>query len=1265
MIATLADPYVGPRPFTEEERIFGRDRERFELRTLLISERVALLYSPSGAGKTSLIRAGLTRDLLDAQFTVLPIIRVHLPLPPELATATAPRPNRYLISAIQSIEAGLRPAEPIPVAELAELTFDAYLGRRLPSVGSPDVALIFDQFEEILTLDATDQQAKAELFQQVGDALRGHNRWALFALREEHLAGLDPYVAALPTRARARMRLDLLTVDDARAAIQRPLEGTGVVFERAAADKLLDSLRRVRVQLPTGPEDRPGEYVEPVHLQVVCLRIWRQRGDAASIGVDQIGPEGDINRALGEYYDDEVRRIAGDSVPRQRAIRAWIEQNLMTPAGLRIPAFHEAAIRGGVADMMGPLVDAYLVRADRHRGTLWYELAHDRLIAPIGEQNARWFAANLSPFQHAARLWASEDQPESRLLVGNDLRAAEAWVAEHAGDLTDDEHDFLDACRRLRNEQEAGERRLRLYVMMAAVGAAVGLVLAAIMASLYFEAKTERQNAVAASAEAEAQRQDAVAAKVAAESERQNAVAARAAAVAGQEQEARARRLAQAGEVAATALAVLSFDPELSILLARRGVEMVADDPRAPARIQEALHRAVSTSRLQATLGGHTDEVTAVAYSPDRRWLASGSKDGTARVWDAERPTGPGREFRHRLDGEPTEVRAVAFDATGRLLLTAGTDGLVKVWDVDAGVLAGEPLRPGAAEADPERRPVNGIAVYRTGTGGAAGDTRVATAGADGTVRLWSLARRAELWRVRHPRSDNPPSDQVAVLAVAFSPDGRRLASGGADAVARVWDVDRRTEMTWSEPTSYGAASVAFSPDGQRLAVGHLGQTIQVVDVSGAPAGPAPEIVRLPGHAQGTRAVLFSPDPGGRWLVSAGGDRRVRFWEVRPEDGRFGNELFQLAGHTLGISGIAFHPDPARPTLATASLDGSARIWDQFGFAHDGELRDVAFSPDGRRIATASTDRFARIWDAAPDSTGYPGSAGGSPLLTLEHDRLVSRVVLSRDGTRVATASADRTAKIWNARTGVPLQILTGKHTDELNDVAFNHDGSLVATASRDFTAGIWDAASGQFLRSLRLDDWVYAVDFSPDGRLLATGDGTPTVTIWDTATWARASRFPLPNRSYAVTRIAFSPGGGRLAVATYEGQVFLLDATAALRASWQAHAGNVNSVAYSSDGKLLATAGQDGTVKLWDLADDARTPTLTLTLTLPDAVFAAAFDPTTGPTDRRLVTAGRDRQPHVFLLAPDRLLAYARSRVTRGLTAEECRRYLDREVCP
>jgi hypothetical protein len=252
------NPYVGPRAFRSGERLHGRDRETRRIVDLLIAERIVLLYSPSGAGKSSLINAALVPQLRAEQFQVSPSIRVGLET--HGVVRDADRHNRYLLSTLLSLEEGLRADRQRSVEQLVALGLDRYVHEwaLLDEAGAGNELLVFDQFEEILTVDPTDEDGRRAFFTDLGETLRDRGRWALFAMREDYVPGLDPYLALLPTKLRTRVRLDLLHEDPAMRAIQRPAAEAGREITDAAARRLVDELRLVHVQRSGERVPQPG-----------------------------------------------------------------------------------------------------------------------------------------------------------------------------------------------------------------------------------------------------------------------------------------------------------------------------------------------------------------------------------------------------------------------------------------------------------------------------------------------------------------------------------------------------------------------------------------------------------------------------------------------------------------------------------------------------------------------------------------------------------------------------------------------------------------------------------------------------------------------------------------------------------------------------------------------------------------------------------------------------------------------------------------------
>ena len=779
MANTRPNPYPGPRSFQQGERLFGRERETAELLDLLIAERIVLLYSPSGAGKTSLVQSALIPELACEGFRVLPIMRPGL-IP---AAPGANAANRYILSLLLSLEKDLPEAQQTRLAELAGVTLIDYLDRHPhpEAAGWHGDVLIFDQFEEILTTDPADQAGKAAFFEQVGKALRDRNRWALFSMREEFIAGLDPYLRAIPTRFDKghRYRLDLLGRDAARQAMQEPARAAGVAFTDAAADKLADDLRAIRVQLPDGSTSVvPGNTVEPVQLQVVCRRLWdRLPPDDEQIDVADVQEVGDVDSALRGYYADSVAAVAAKTGLRERALREWTETQLITEQGIRGQVLQGPAEspvgKNGLANQgIWPLVDAHLVRAEQRRGATWFELAHDRLIEPVRKDNAAWREAHFSSLQRQAALWDGQGRPKGLLLQGIALEAAEQWAVEHSDELEDHERDFVEACRDARSAA-ARERRQAQSIRWLAIGATVFAVVAALLAWNTFrqllvvdKARLQAENAAiaeaAAKSTAEARRYVAETAQAQAEAA---AIEARRAEATAQAERDRARQqsdLARSRQVAAVASDALTRDDGALALLLGVSARAITDTVES----EKIMHQALAGWRGRGVLGPQGGRVFSAEFSPDGRKVATVAEE-TVHLWEMD-----GQHRTLALRGHTAPVTDMEWSPDGRFVATVSRDGSGRLWDTETGL-----------EVWQAPVPNEGISVTFHPDG-----RTIAFGGDDGKITLWQVEPLAKLATLAHGSWGFP-------IRLNYSPDGQLLAAAYNDGLGRVWRDGQATEL--------------------------------------------------------------------------------------------------------------------------------------------------------------------------------------------------------------------------------------------------------------------------------------------------------------------------------------------------------------------------------------------------------------------------------------------------------------------------------------
>ncbi len=456
------NPYVGPRAFRSGEDLPARKQEIQELTDLLIAERIALLHAPSGAGKTSLIQAGVAPLLKhgpllrERSFRPTSLLRVKTPPP-----ADRPVHNRYVYSVALELLSDRDPAQ------LASMSLTEVVEAAIPPSKSRIPVLVFDQFEEILVLDPTDWDNQEVFFAELGSVLAARPIWALFAMREDYMGGLDRYLHHIPGYLQTTYRLDFLDVDGAKIAIQQPAAERGVVVTDEATDELVRRLRTMRVQSPSGGTDLvEGPYIQPFQLQVVCRNLWKaltkeKRRGFTTIDLDEVKRHADVGRSLRRYYRDAVTDVATATGADELVIRDWFETELITAQG-----FRNQTLTGPRSASANPvtvalaLEDAYLIHSDNRAGAIWYELAHDQFVTPILDDNRNWRNSRLESWQLRARDWQTKRQAEL-LLTGPELRHARRRA--DAMDSTTGEREFLEESARV--ERDRGLIRVIRYAM--------------------------------------------------------------------------------------------------------------------------------------------------------------------------------------------------------------------------------------------------------------------------------------------------------------------------------------------------------------------------------------------------------------------------------------------------------------------------------------------------------------------------------------------------------------------------------------------------------------------------------------------------------------------------------------------------------------------------------------------------------------------------------------------------------------------------------
>ncbi|TWT41724.1 Serine/threonine-protein kinase PknB [Phycisphaerae bacterium RAS1] len=537
--------------------------------------------------------------------------------------------------------------------------------------------------------------------------------------------------------------------------------------------------------------------------------------------------------------------------------------------------------------------------------------------------------------------------------------------------------------------------------------------------------------------------------------------------------------------------------------------------------------------------------------------------------------------------------------------------------------------------ADRSRMTLRGHDHFVSAVAWRSGGKQIASAGFDGTVRLWTQNEAGEFAASAVLKDHDRP-----VMCAEFSPDGKTLASGGQDRVIRLWDAAtgeplRTLEGHWSH-----VAGLAWRSDGGQLAsVGHDG-TLRIWHIA---TGDEP--TTLYGHEGAVDGVAYSPD--GATIATAGEDGTVRLW-----DAAHGAETAVLRGHEGRAWSVAFDPEGRR--LASGGSDGTIRIWGSAArpvsaengaipvviLTHGSAVHGVAWSPDGRRVASGGEDRALRVWDAG----------SGACAVTLRgHAAPIDSVAFSPGGASIASGGRDNTLRVWDAAAAADVLALAGHHS-AVHALAVSPDGRFVASGGRDFTVKLWDAATGQELRTGRGHEWtVTGVAFTPDGASLVSVGDDGRAAVWNAATLESLRTWKADEEH--VFALAVSPQGRVVASGGFDDRVHLWDVhSGADILALSGHSDDVLALAFSPDGKQLASCSADRTVRVWAVASGRCLATLaghegrvTCVTFMPDGrSLASGADDTTiriwrlGRSDQTLVLRGHRQAVRSLACLPD-----------------------------
>jgi WD40 repeat protein len=531
------------------------------------------------------------------------------------------------------------------------------------------------------------------------------------------------------------------------------------------------------------------------------------------------------------------------------------------------------------------------------------------------------------------------------------------------------------------------------------------------------------------------------------------------------------------------------------------------------------------------------DEVRAIAFSPDGRWIAAGGKFGNAgnvQLWQVS-----SEELVRVFHGVHLfGVNAIAFSHNGETIASGGMDGTIKIWDWDKDN-GGDAIAIDASSGKPLKERLLAI-----GPGG----ERIVGGTEDDESRLISLQEAFPVW------------------CVAFDPADRRLAAAGRAGLLNIWDTANGREILHLEGHVRDVAVVAFSADGTRLVSGDEDGNLKVWD-----SASGDMLASFLAHEGAIQVVAFGADDNE--IISAGIDGSARFWRVP--------QSRQNAGHRNAVIAVAFTPDgkeilshssghDLRRWSSTLTGPSASVSYDPHAFYR---VHSVAFDPDRQRFACLNGEATVSIRELI---------SGREILVLRGHESAATSCAFSPDGQEFAAGSKDGKLIVWDAATGTQLLSYQG-HSTEVHALIFASNGKRIISGGADGKLMIWDLASNREFKTL--DDHkgiVRCIDCNYNQERIVSGSADGALMLWDTSSGTKLAT--MAGHDGEVGSVAFSPEGSRIISGGDDATVKIWDSqTGKEYLTLRGHTGAVLSLTMSPDGKSIVSGGADNQVRIWD----------------------------------------------------------------------------------